>query len=67
MAKDNLIYFRIEPLEALEIESKLLRSERLALFTTRTEGGDDSLFLLLRLKFLLPPMNKADIKLVTRY
>lgn len=54
----SAIYFGMDVLEALEIESKLLRSERFPTFgllTTRTEGGDDSLFLLLRLKFLLPP------------
>lgn len=55
------IYFGIEPLDALDIESKLLRSERLPtldLFSVRTDGGDESLFLLLKLKFLLPPVEK---------
>lgn len=62
MAFLEVNYFGIEALDdALEIESKLLRSERLPTFgrfTTRTDGGEVSLFLLLRLKFLLPPTNE---------
>jgi len=53
------IRFFLDPPDALEVETKLMRSERFPtfdLFTTRTEDAEASLFLLLRSRFLLPPV-----------
>lgn len=58
---ESINYFVIESLDALDIESKLFRSDRcptFGRFTTRTDGGDASLFLLLILKFLFPPTKR---------